>query len=74
MNDFSSLGRWIIGAGLVIVMVGVLVSIAAKIPGLGRLPGDILIRREHTTFYFPLMTSLVLSVIVSLVMHFMGRK
>ena len=60
--------------GLVIVLVGVLVIFAGKanLP-LGRLPGDILYRGKHTTFYFPLMTSILLSVILSVVLYLITR-
>lgn len=56
----------IVVLGLVLVGVGLLLTVVGKVPFIGRLPGDILIRRGNFTFYFPLATSILLSVILSL--------
>ena len=61
------LGIGIAVAGLVFMLLG-----RTNLP-LGRLPGDILYRGKHTTFYFPLATSIVLSVVLSLVLYLLGR-
>lgn len=61
-------GRSLIVIGLLIACVGVLFTLAGKIPWLGRLPGDIHIKRENFTFYFPLATSIILSIILSFVL------
>ena len=61
------LGILIAAAGLVFLLLG-----RTNLP-LGRLPGDILYRGKHTTFYFPLATSIVLSVVLSLVLYLIGR-
>ncbi len=60
--------------GLLIVAAGVALMLLGKtsLP-LGRLPGDILYRGKHTTFYFPLATSILLSVALSLVLYLIGR-
>jgi hypothetical protein len=63
----SDLGRFLIIAGLGIAAVGALLLFAPKLP-LGRLPGDIVYKGPHTSFYFPIVTCLVLSAIFSLVM------
>ena len=70
----TEIGKILVGVGLVIVLVGVLVIFAGKanLP-IGRLPGDILYRGKHTTFYFPLMTSILLSVILSVVLYLITR-
>ena len=60
------MARFLIVLGLVIVVIGLLWPYLSQI-GLGRLPGDIVIERENMTFYFPLMTCLLLSVLFSLV-------
>ncbi len=60
-------GVLVAGVGLVLVLLG-----RANIP-LGRLPGDIVYRGKNSTFYFPLATSIVVSVLLSLVMYFIGR-
>jgi hypothetical protein len=62
------LGKSLIIVGLLITLVGVLLTIAGKIPWIGRLPGDIFIKRENFTFYFPLATSIVISIILSLIL------
>lgn len=64
----TGLGRMLIVAGLVIAAVGALLLLSGKIPWLGRLPGDILVKREKFTFYFPLATSLLISLILSLIL------
>lgn len=66
------LSRVLIGLGLVLLAAGLLWPLFAKV-GLGRLPGDIVIQRENFTFYFPLMTSIVLSVVLSLVFWLFSR-
>jgi hypothetical protein len=65
----SSLGRMLIGLGLVLVVLGIIVSILP-----GRLPGDFVYRGKNTTFYFPLATSLLLSLLLSLVMWLLNRR
>lgn len=62
----TEMGRMIVVLGLVLVGVGLLLTVVGKVPFIGRLPGDILIRRGNFTFYFPLATSILLSVILSL--------
>ncbi len=57
-------------------LVGVILILAGRFPGLriGRLPGDIYVEREGWSFYFPLATSIVLSVIISLILWLVSRK
>jgi hypothetical protein len=64
----TGLGRMLIVAGLVVAAVGALLLLSGKVPWLGRLPGDFLVRREKFTFFFPLATSLLISVILSLIL------
>ena len=63
---WASLGKGLILIGLLITAVGVLFLYSEKIGWIGRLPGDITIRRENVTFYFPLATCLLISVLLSL--------
>ncbi len=70
----GDLGRMLIVIGAVIVVVGLVLVLAGRIPGLGRLPGDILVRRGNFTFYFPLATSILLSLLLTLVLWFIGRR
>jgi hypothetical protein len=68
------IGRMLITAGLLLVLVGVLVNFAGRLPfRIGRLPGDIYFHGKHTTFYFPLVTCVLLSVLFSLVMWIFRR-
>jgi hypothetical protein len=66
------MARFLIVLGLVILVVGLLWPYLSKL-GLGRLPGDIVIERENTTFYFPLVTCLLLSLLLSLVFWLANR-
>lgn len=69
------MGRWIIVAGLVLVAVGVAVLLGERLGiRLGRLPGDLVWRGKNGAFYFPLMTSILLSVILTLVLWLFGRR
>ena len=70
----SDIGRLLILVGVVLVVVGLVLTFAGRIPGLGRLPGDIHIQRGNWSFYFPLATSVVLSVVLSLVFWLIGRR
>lgn len=67
------LGKTLMVMGAVIVLVGALLTLSGKLPWLGRLPGDIHIRRENFSFYFPLATSLLLSVALSLILWLFRR-
>ncbi len=69
----AGFGKTLIYLGLVLVIVGVVFSLAGKLPWLGHLPGDITIQRERFTFYFPLATCILISLIVSLVLYFFRR-
>ncbi len=69
------IGRTLIVLGVVLVVVGALFTLGEKLPlRLGRLPGDIEIRGKNTVFYFPLVTCLVVSALLSLVMWLVSRK
>ncbi len=71
--DVTDLGKTLVFIGILIAAAGVVLMLLGKtnLP-LGRLPGDILYRGKHTTFYFPLATSIVVSVVLSLVLYFLG--
>ncbi len=64
--------RWLILAGLLLAALGLLWPLIAKL-GLGRLPGDILIRKEGFTFYFPITTGIVVSLVLSLIFWIFRR-
>lgn len=69
MNEFQSLGRVLIIAGAAVVLIGIVLLFAGKIPFLGKLPGDIFIKGKNFTFYFPIVTSIILSIIISLLIY-----
>jgi len=70
----AQLGRLMIVFGLILAAAGVgLVLLGRTNLPLGRLPGDIVYRGKNTTFYFPLVTSILLSVAISIVLHVIGR-
>ena len=71
MNEIAKI---LIFLGGTFLLVGVLLLIFGKIPGAGRLPGDILIKKENFTFYFPLTTSILISLLLSLILFFWRRK
>ena len=64
--------KLLVTIGLVILIIGLLWPVISKL-GLGRLPGDILIRREGFTFYFPLATSIIVSVVITLIIWWFRR-
>jgi uncharacterized membrane protein YkgB len=66
MFGFGALGKMLILLGVVIIVIGLLLLVGEKIPWIGRLPGDIIIKREKFTFYFPLATSILISIILTL--------
>lgn len=74
MFDFSTLGRVLIGLGLVIAAIGLVLVFMGKIPWIGRLPGDFFFRGKNVTVYFPLMTSIVVSVVLTLILWFINRR
>jgi hypothetical protein len=69
----SELGRILIGIGVLLVIVGLVVLFAGRL-GVGKLPGDIIVRRGNFTFYFPLVTSLLLSLLLTLFLWLFRRK
>ncbi|PIV84783.1 MAG: DUF2905 domain-containing protein [Nitrospirae bacterium CG17_big_fil_post_rev_8_21_14_2_50_50_9] len=68
------MGKFLIFTGFLLVLIGGMLLLAGKIPWLGRLPGDIFIRKKNFTFYFPLTTSIILSIILFLLFYFFFRK
>ncbi len=72
------LGKILLGFGVLLVILGGILLVAGnlsgKVPWLGRLPGDIYIRRDNWTFYFPLGTSLLISLILTLIFALLGRR
>lgn len=79
MPEWTTLGKVLIGIGLGIVVLGFLVVLVDRIPGLGsafswlgKLPGDLSIKRDNFSFYFPIATSIVLSILLTLLFYLVG--
>ncbi len=72
MKRSVPVSKWLITLGLILVAAGLLWPAVSKL-GLGRLPGDILVSREEFTFYFPLTTGLVISLVISILI-WLSRK
>ena len=68
------IGKALIAFGLLIVLAGLVLLLVGRVPWIGRLPGDIHYQRGNFTFYFPLATSLLLSVILTLIFYLLGRR
>ena len=69
----GAFGKILIFTGVLFVLAGVLLLAAERLPWLGRLPGDITIRRDGFTLYFPLATSILVSVVLSLLLYLFRR-
>ncbi len=69
----GDLGRLLILFGVVLVVIGAVLLLAGKMPWLGRLPGDIYYKGDHVSFYFPIVTCLLISVVLSLLFYLFRR-
>lgn len=69
----DTIGRMLLTIGLIMLLVGGGLVLLGKL-GLGRLPGDIVIKRGNTTFYFPLVTSLIASLVLTLILNLIFRR
>ena len=67
------IGRLLVVVGAFVVLIGLVLMLGARIPFLGRLPGDISFSRGNTHFYFPLVTSLLLSVVLTVLLNILFR-
>ena len=70
----QEIGKTIIIFGIILIGLGVLLTFVNKIPFLGKLPGDILIQKKNFSFYFPLTTSILISIILSLIFWLWSRR
>jgi hypothetical protein len=73
MNEFVSFGKLLVILGILLVVVGVLIVFGAKIPMVGKLPGDIHIKKENFDLYFPIATCVVVSVILTLLFYLIHK-
>jgi len=70
----NDIGKILVGFGLLIALAGVVLVLVGRVPWIGRLPGDIHIQRGNFIVYFPLATSLLLSVVLTLLLYVVGRR
>lgn len=70
----ASVGKLLVIFGVILIALGVLLQFANRIPWFGRLPGDILVEKKNFTFYFPVTTSIIVSVILSLIVWLWSRR
>jgi len=70
----GDLGRLLVVLGVFIVLVGLVLMLMGRVPWLGRLPGDISIQRGNWSFYVPLTTSILISVLLSVLLYLIGRR
>ncbi len=73
MDNLQGLARVLIIAGLAIAVLGGLLLLVGKIPVLGKLPGDIIIKKGDTTFFFPIATFIVVSVLLTIIVNIILR-
>jgi hypothetical protein len=71
--DISGIGRLLIVSGAVLLIVGIILALGGKIPFLGRLPGDIVFRRDGFTFFVPIVTMLIVSLVLTIILNIIFR-
>jgi Protein of unknown function (DUF2905) len=74
VDAFQPLGRLLIIAGVVLLVVGTVLTLGVRIPWLGNLPGDIRIQRDNVTIFIPLGTMVVVSLVLSLALSLLNRS
>jgi DUF2905 family protein len=74
VSPVHEVGKLLVVFGLLLALAGLALTLVGRVPWLGRLPGDIHIERGSWTFYFPLATSLALSVLLTLILWLVGRR
>ncbi len=75
MNNMESMAKFLIGIGMLIILLGLIFFIFSKLGTSGfRLPGDVYIKKGNFTFYFPIVTCILISLILTLVLNFIGRR
>ena len=73
MSGFEGIGKIITTVGVILVAVGLIFVLGDRIPLLGKLPGDIVIKNGNFAFYFPVVTFLLLSVVLTIIINFIMR-
>ena len=73
ITEMSSIGKLLILWGLTLVLVGLFLTVMPQIPFIGRLPGDIVIKRENFQFYFPIVTCIIISLVLTFLLNLFRR-
>ncbi len=73
-DGIQQIGKLILAVGVVCVVIGTLLMLSGRIPWMGKLPGDIYIQKKNFTFYFPLATSILISIILTLLFWLFGKR
>lgn len=73
-DGIQHIGKLLLMLGIILAAIGGLILLAGKVSWIGRLPGDILIQKKNVTFYFPLATSILVSIVLTLLFWLMGRR
>ncbi len=74
MLEINSIGKALIFFGIILITIGAIFMLGGKLSWFGRLPGDICIQKRNFTFFFPITTSIIISVILSVVLILMRRR
>jgi len=74
MSELNPLGKILIFFGVILILIGGVILLAGKVPWIGRLPGDIFIQRKNFSFYFPIATSIIISIILTLIFTLLKRR
>ncbi|WP_028841777.1 DUF2905 domain-containing protein [Thermodesulfobacterium hveragerdense] len=70
----SGFGKFLVLLGFCLILLGIFISLLPKIPYIGKLPGDIYIKKDNFTFYFPLATSILISLLLTIILNLIFRK
>jgi Protein of unknown function (DUF2905) len=73
-DGIQQIGKAVLAIGIVCIVIGAVLMLSGRIPWLGRLPGDIYIQKKNFTFYFPLATSILISILLTLLLWLFGRR
>jgi hypothetical protein len=73
MNEAGSTGKILILIGALLILVGVIFILSNRIPFIGKLPGDFVFKKGNFSFYFPLMTSIVISIVLTVILYLINK-
>ncbi|WP_366922599.1 DUF2905 domain-containing protein [Metallumcola ferriviriculae] len=74
MPEMSAIGKMLLGLGIIISIIGLILIFGGKLLPLGKLPGDIYIRKGNFTFYFPLVSGILISIILTILLNLLFRR